>query len=220
MPRKSLIIKMILADQLLDAAARLNVGNATKGTCEQMVLRERAGLEGTFPLDSGTDSRVHTSEMSDHARGLRSGELASAAGVSTDTLRHYERIGVLAEAPRTQSGYRLYPADSLERVHMIRHALQLGFTLAELAEILRTRDQGGVPCKRVLEMLEDKLTSLEEQILELQKLKGYMAEMVGDWRSKVGQSGPGKRVHLLHSLMAASVPGATNGSLRGRRKQR
>src|SRR5690349_3433327 len=100
--------------------------------------------------------------------GLSPGELAREAGVSTDTLRHYERLGVLAEAPRTQSGYRVYPPDSLERVNMIRNALRIGFTLAELAEILRARDRGGVPCKSVLGMLEGKLRSLEEEIKELE----------------------------------------------------
>jgi DNA-binding transcriptional MerR regulator len=158
--------------------------------------------------------------MSDKPRGLRSGELARAAGVSTDTLRHYERLGVLAEAPRTLAGYRVYPAESLDRVNMIRHALRLGFTLAELAEVLRARHRGGVPCKQVLGMLEGKVESLGKQISDLKRLEKYMEQIVGDWRSKLGQSEPGKRVHLLHSLMAAPVPGATNSTLQRRRKQR
>lgn len=158
--------------------------------------------------------------MSDMPRGLRSSELARAVGVSTDTLRHYERLGVLAEAPRTQAGYRVYPAESLDRVNMIRHALRLGFTLAELAEVLRTRDRGGVPCKRVLEMLEGKLHSLGKQISDLKRLEKTMEQMVGEWRSKLGQSEPGRRVHLLHSLMAAPAPGATKQTLQRRAKQR
>ena len=158
--------------------------------------------------------------MSANTRGLRSGELARAAGVSTDTLRHYERLGVLAKAPRTQSGYRIYPAETLDRVKMIRHALRLGFTLDELSEILRTRDRGGAPCKRVLGMLEGKLQSLEEQIAELERLQSSMQEIVEDWRTKVGQSEPGKRAHLLHTLVAAPAPGAKNGSLQRRRNQR
>ena len=158
--------------------------------------------------------------MSDKPRGLRSSELARAAGVSTDTLRHYERLGVLAEAPRTQAGYRVYSAESLNRVNMIRHALWLGFTLAELAEILRTRDRGGVPCKRVLGMLEGKLNSLGNQITELKRLEKYMEQIVGDWRSKLGQSEPGKRVHLLHSLMAVPATGATKQTLQRRARQR
>jgi len=158
--------------------------------------------------------------MNDGTRGLLSGELARAAGVSPDTLRHYERLGVLAEAPRTQSGYRMYPGASLERVKMIRHALQLGFTLAELAEILGTRGRGGAPCKRVLGMLESKLDSLEEQIRELERLRNYMSHIVGDWRSKLGLNEPGKRAHLLRSLIGAPVSGGAHGNLQRRRKQR
>ena len=158
--------------------------------------------------------------MSEKPRGLRSSELARAAGVSTDTLRHYERLGVLAEAPRTQSGYRVYRAESVERVKMIRNTLRLGFTLAELAEILRTRDSGGVPCKRVLAMLERKLDSLENQITDLERLRKYMDQLVGDWRSKIGQAKTGTRAHLLHSLTAAPAPEATNATLQWRKGQR
>lgn len=158
--------------------------------------------------------------MDDKPRGLRSSELARTAGVSTDTLRHHERLGVLAEAPRTQAGYRVYPAESLDRVNMIRHALRLGFTLAELGEILRTRDRGGVPCKRVLGMLEGKLDALGTQISELKNLQRYMEQIVGDWRSKLGQGETGKRVHLLHSLMAVPAPGATKQILQRRAKRR
>ena len=156
--------------------------------------------------------------MSPRLRGFRSGELAHAVGISTDTLRHYERLGVLPKAPRTSSGYRVYPPDSPQRVNMIRHALRLGFTLAELAEILHTRDRGGAPCKRVLEMLEGKLNSLEKHVAELQRMQKYMGQIVRDWRSKVGQAQPGKRADLLHSLLAATAPVATNGKQELRRR--
>jgi MerR family copper efflux transcriptional regulator len=66
------------------------------------------------------------------SKPLRSGALAKAAGVSPDTIRHYERIGVLPPVSRTESGYRIYPANSLERVLVVRKALGIGFTLAEL----------------------------------------------------------------------------------------
>lgn len=158
--------------------------------------------------------------MNERARTLRSGELARAAAVSTDTLRHYERIGVLSPAPRSQSGYRAYPPESLDRVKLIQHALRLGFSLAELAEVLQARDRGGAPCKRVLGLLEDKLESLDDQIKDLVRLRKYMEQIVHDWRSRLGQGESGKRVHLLHSLAAAPAPGATNGNLQGRRTRR
>ena len=67
---------------------------------------------------------------------LNSGELAKSAGVSTDTLRHYERKGVLTRPLRGRNGYRQYPASALDRVRLVRRALAVGFTLDELAGIL------------------------------------------------------------------------------------
>ena len=157
--------------------------------------------------------------MSDRPQGLRSGELARAAGISTDTLRHYEKLGVLAKAPRTPSGYRVYPPDSPERVNMIRHALRLGFTLAELAEVLHARNRGGTPCKRVFGMLEDKLIQLETYIEELQSTHRYMQQIAEEWRSKLELVQPGSRAHLLHSLGTDLAPVANTHRL-SRRKQR
>jgi len=90
-------------------------------------------------------------------RGLRSGSLAKATGVSPDTIRHYERIGVLAKAARTESGYRVYPEGAVERVLVVQKALRIGFTLAELADVLKARDAGRVPCARVYEIANEKL---------------------------------------------------------------
>ena len=87
---------------------------------------------------------------------LRAGELARLCGVSTDTLRHYERVGVLARPLRTRAGYRQYPAEALLRVRVVRRALAIGFTLAELSKILRTRDRGGAPCREVREIIAGK----------------------------------------------------------------
>src|ERR1039458_5579184 len=72
---------------------------------------------------------------------MQSGELARLSGVSTDTLRHYERVGVLAKPPRTNSGYRRYPASALERVRLVRRAMSVGFSLEELARVQRVRDK-------------------------------------------------------------------------------
>ena len=76
---------------------------------------------------------------------LRSGELAALAGISPDTLRHYERMKLLATPRRSAGNYRLYPREALERVRLIRHALAVGFSLPELAKILKVRDAGGAP---------------------------------------------------------------------------
>src|SRR5437773_925083 len=92
---------------------------------------------------------------------LRSGELARQAGVSADTLRHYERKGLIARPRRSPNGYREYPASTLDRVRLIRSALAVGFTLDELARILKERDQGGAPCRQVRQLAAEKLAEVE-----------------------------------------------------------
>ena len=138
--------------------------------------------------------------MSATKKCLRSGEIAHLTGVSADTIRHYERLGILPKPNRTPSGYRLYASDTVERVRLARRAIQLGFSLVELAEILQSRDNGGAPCHRVLTLTEEKLRSLGQQIEELQRTQHYMRKLVRDWRKKLKHTPPGSKAMLLHSL--------------------
>src|SRR5881397_3624794 len=100
-----------------------------------------------------------------------SSELASLVGVSSDTLRHYERKGVLAPPRRSTNRYRRYPPEALQRVQLVRRALSVGFTLDELAAILKVRDQGGAPCEEVRTLAGQKLLNLESQLRDLTKLR-------------------------------------------------
>ena len=138
--------------------------------------------------------------MSTDNKALRSGKLAHLTGVSPDTIRHYERMRILPESPRTASGYRMYAPDAIDRVRLVQRALQLGFTLTELSEILRVRDRGGVPCLRVLNMTEEKLASLQRKIQELRRTQRYMRQLVRLWREQLAQTAPGKQAMLLSSL--------------------
>ncbi len=149
---------------------------------------------------------------------LRSGELADLAGVSSDTIRHYERMGILPEPPRTPSGYRIYSHTAVERVRLVQRALQLGFTLSELAEILQTLDRGGVPCQRVLGLTEKKLRSLDLQIQELRRTQRYMRQLVRQWRVQLARAAPGGKVMLLHSLAGKAAPMRSGNKLKRRRK--
>jgi DNA-binding transcriptional MerR regulator len=135
------------------------------------------------------------------ATTLRSGELARLTGVSADTLRHYERLGILSMSQRTSGGYRIFPLAAIERVQLAQRGLQLGFSLTELSEILRTRDSGGVPCHRVLHLTEEKLRMLGKQIEELRQTQAYMRHLVRDWRKKLNHTAPGNKAMLLHSLV-------------------
>ena len=144
--------------------------------------------------------------MDSNGRALHSGRVAELTGVSPDTIRHYERIGILARVPRTASGYRVYGSDSVERIRLVQRALRLGFTLAELSEILRARDKGGTPCGRVLHLAEQKLQSLERQIAELQRTRTYRKTLVRQWRARLAKTQPGARAMLLQSLVDSATP--------------
>jgi len=138
--------------------------------------------------------------MNHGGKAFRSGELARLTGVSPDTLRHYERIGILPKPPRTASGYRIYPGDAADRVRLVQRALQIGFTLDELSEILRLRDDGGAPCGRVLKMTEEKLRQLQRRIRELRQSERYMLKLVRQWRKRLASIPSGERAMLLHAL--------------------
>src|SRR5579864_428144 len=138
-------------------------------------------------------------------KALRSGDLARLSGVSADTIRHYERIGILPKSPRTVSGYRLYGREAVVRVQLMRRALQLGFTLAELSELFQARDSGNVPCHRVLDLTQQKLRAIKQQIVELRNTQRYMQRLVSRWGLKLGHTKPGMKAMLLHDLAAEPV---------------
>ena len=142
--------------------------------------------------------------------GLRSGALARATGVSPDTVRHYEKIGVLPKASRTASGYRVYPGVAVDRVLVVRRALRIGFTLSELADVLKERDAGGTPCKRVYALAREKLATLNAEIDALQKTASYLRSTLADWDARIQKAGPEKRSHLLYSLSLAPVANGLN----------
>src|SRR3982751_4089124 len=119
--------------------------------------------------------------MGKTATGMRSGELAKAAGVSADTLRHYEKLGILAEPARRENGYRVYPAMALARVRLIQGGLAIGFTLAELATFLGLRDSGRSPCRRVRVAAGERLAEFESRIDELCRFRDDLRRTLGEW---------------------------------------
>lgn len=145
---------------------------------------------------------------------LRSGELARLCGVSTDTLRHYERIGVLAKPPRTNAGYRRYPASALGRVRLVRRAMAVGFSLEELARVLRVRDDGGAPCREVRELAAAKLAAIERRIEELATLRDQLRTLLQEWDGRLARTPPGHRAGLLEALVVSLDGSASKHSKR------
>jgi DNA-binding transcriptional MerR regulator len=136
-------------------------------------------------------------------RPLRSGELARQAGVSPDTLRHYERRGLLPRPQRSASGYRLYSPEALDRVRLIRGALSIGFTVSELGTILADRDRGGAPCRRVRSLAAEKLAAVEIQLRALRRWRRELQHALADWDRRLSKAPRGKRAGLLEAFVVA-----------------
>lgn len=131
---------------------------------------------------------------------LRSGELAARCGVSPDTLRFYERRGLLPRPPRGANGYRRYPAAAERRVRIIQRALDAGFTLAELRRVLLERDRGSAPCRDVHAIAAQRLADLDARIGDLVRLRTRLAAIVDEWRERLSTLAPGQRAGLLERL--------------------
>lgn len=125
---------------------------------------------------------------------------ARLSGVSTDTLRHYEKLGLLPGVIRTTAGYRRYPAETLERVRLIQRALVIGFSLRELAGVLRQRERGEPPCGKVRSLVGDRLVALELRLEELTVLRDEMRLLLQDWDKRLASTPRGQRARLLDML--------------------
>ena len=91
-------------------------------------------------------------------------DVARVTGVSTDTLRHYERKGLLPGVTRSAAGYRRYSATTVDRVMLIQRGLVVGFSLAELQRVLGIRDGGGAPCRQVRTLVGQRFEELNRRI--------------------------------------------------------
>ena len=131
---------------------------------------------------------------------LLTGEVARACGVSADTIRHYERRGVIAAAQRDAGGYRRYPAAVVGRVLMVRRALRLGFSLDELCRILRKRAAGMPPCHEVRALAECKLRDVDARIADLTELRRTLTSTLEEWDRRLAMTAEGEPAHLLESL--------------------
>lgn len=137
------------------------------------------------------------------------GRLAALAGVSPDTVRYYERRGLLPPAPRSAKGYRLYPSGSLERVQVIRRALGIGFTVSELAEVLHARDAGGAPCRHVRELAAAKLAQLQSRQRELAEVCAALRRALKHWDRRLTATPAGRPARLLDALLQETRRGST-----------
>ncbi len=102
---------------------------------------------------------------------LTIGRLAKEAGVNLETIRYYERRGLMPEPIRTASGYRIYSENDIERIRFIKKAQELGFTLKEISELLSLRVTPNVTCAEVKKRAREKIAEIDKKIQSLQEMR-------------------------------------------------
>jgi DNA-binding transcriptional MerR regulator len=143
--------------------------------------------------------RVTATSGEGHAT-LSPSELARLTGVSTDTLRHYERKGVLGVPARSQGGYRRYPSEAAAQVRLVRRALAIGFTLKDLAGVLSERNRGGAPCHTVRALVAERLAELETRLRDLTELRDELRILLREWDRRLARIPVGAQARLLDIL--------------------
>lgn len=115
---------------------------------------------------------------------LTIGKVAKAAGLGVETVRFYERQGLIAEPARSNSGYRQYRAETIKRLQFIVRAKALGFTLQEIGDLLDLRATPGAGCADVQARAEAKIADIEERIAQLDAMKRALGDLVAQCRGE------------------------------------
>ena len=116
------------------------------------------------------------------AKPLLIGQLAASAGIKPDSVRFYERSGLLPKPSRSASGYRLYDQSAVTQLRFIKKAQSLGFSLDEVKRILHLHGQGSITCRSVLAMAEATLAETEIKLRDLQEFRDALSANVRRWK--------------------------------------
>jgi len=127
---------------------------------------------------------------------LKIGKLAEQSKVNLQTIRYYEREGLLPTPPRLASGYRVFPADSVRRVRFIKRAQELGFSLKEIKDLLSIRVDPRSDCSDVQRLAKAKLADIEQKIRTLQAMKKVLSNLATACPGR----GPSTECPILESL--------------------
>jgi DNA-binding transcriptional MerR regulator len=141
-----------------------------------------------------------------NSQNLAIGQVAAQIGVSSDTLRYYERLGLLSNVSRTTGGYRQYSAVTLERIRFIRNALRFGFGLKEISKFVHASESGDPPCRNVRAAGQDILNRVERQIAELKAARFSIKKTLAEWDKQLACTPKGKPARLLLSLRENQIP--------------
>ena len=108
------------------------------------------------------------------------GKVAEQTQVNAQTIRYYERQGLLETPPRTEGGFRLYTAETVQRIHFIRRAKELGFTLREIRELLALKVNPDRHCAEVCAKAEEKIAEVDQKIEELTRIRDVLTGLLSD----------------------------------------
>lgn len=108
---------------------------------------------------------------------LTIGKVAKQASVGIETIRFYEREGLIAEPPRRESGYRQYPPETVDRVRFIKRAKELGFSLKEIKDLLALRIAPGTTCGQIKKRAQAKIVDIEEKMRTLERMKRALTKL-------------------------------------------
>lgn len=127
---------------------------------------------------------------------LTIGKVARLAEVGVETIRFYEREGLIKEPPRKESGYRKYPVETVQRLRFIKRAKELGFTLKEIKELLALRIEPETTCEDIRNRAEAKIGDIEEKIRTLRRMRVALAKLTLACRGR----GPTSECPVLEAL--------------------
>ena len=131
-----------------------------------------------------------------HSNALTIGKLAGRGGVSVQTIRYYERSGLLPKPSRAASGYRLYAHDAVRRLTFIKEAQRLGFSLGEIQDLLSLRMQSGTTCADIRQQARQKIVAVDKKIEDLQRIKSALTKLAAACRG----NGPTSDCPILEAL--------------------
>ncbi|MPZ21515.1 MAG: MerR family transcriptional regulator [Luteitalea sp.] len=148
------------------------------------------------------------------------GELAGRSGLTRDTLRYYERLGLLSPVSRTSGGFRLYSPHTLGRLRFIKQAQALGLTLREVRNLVGYHDQGGLKrCRQVRDLLRTKMTDVEVKLAELEEFRTTLSAYLADCERTLDERGATRQTQSECPVIETLATGrrATGLGARGRR---
>lgn len=139
------------------------------------------------------------------------GKLAIEADVTTDTVRYYEKEGLLVPSSKTSAGYRLYNGDAVRRLRFIKQAQQCGFSLTEIKELLALKNCDAACCKDVKDVAIAKKMQLEHKIHTMQIMSGALTELIAICNAESQPLDECPILAALENSMAKQVKGEANG---------